>query len=182
MNTLHIVLTPDEEVLRAQINFNPARCDTPDWVVSGKAARALTKSLIARRAIPEVRMRFFFDLNFNIGRIKLSRCQIFERNGTHGDDIFGDGNFMEYLRYFLDGPSLPLDVIASFRQRVSACGLVRSGDIIPLGDFARRQVRQNRLDVNSAAEEFYKLALECGLSPLNAWSIRDGVKKARRVA
>jgi hypothetical protein len=179
---MQVRLTSEEEALRIQINFNPAPGDNPVWEASGKASRALMKSLIARKAIPEVRMRFFCDPDFNVGGTKLSHLQIFERNGTQGDDIFSHPHFMAYLRYFLEGPRLPSNVIAAFQQRVSECGDVSSGDIIPLGEFARRQVRENKLDVGTAAEEFYKLALECDLSLSIARSIRGSVKKARRMA
>ena len=41
--------------------------------------------------------------------------------------------------------------------------MVTSGDIIPLGDTAKRLTRDHHLDKHAAAEEFYKLALEHGM-------------------
>ena len=83
--------------------------------------------------------------------------------------------FLKHLRYFLYGPALPDTVIAAFRQKVMDCGMVTSGDIVPLGDEAKRLTRAHGLEPAQAAEEFYKLALECGLDG-DAKSIRDAVK------
>ena len=57
--------------------------------------------------------------------------------------------------------------------------MVTSGNIIPLGDSAKKLTRTHGLDKGHAAEEFYKLALECDLAEYEARSIRDRVKKAR---
>jgi hypothetical protein len=56
---------------------------------------------------------------------------------------------------------------------------VTSGDIIPLGDCAKRLMRAHGLDSGKAAEEFYKLAFECGMEEYEAKMIRDKVKRAR---
>jgi hypothetical protein len=101
-----------------------------------------------------------------------------ERN-SHGRDILTSVHFLTYLRYFIYGPSLPPAVIEGFQEEVKACGMVTSGDIIPLGNRARKEARGAALDNGSAAEEFYKLALECGLEEYEARSIRDRVKKAK---
>jgi hypothetical protein len=46
-------------------------------------ALALMKSLIARKAIPEVRTKYFTDADFDVGGGGRSRAEIFEKNGTH---------------------------------------------------------------------------------------------------
>ena len=61
---------------------------------------------------------------------------------------------------------LPVPVIDSFQREVKACGMVTSGDIIPLGDHAKKLMRLHHLDKGRAAEEFYKLALDCGLEEM----------------
>lgn len=60
---------------------------------------------------------------------------------------------------------------------MKACGWVTSGDIIPLGDTAKKLARKYGLDSGHAAEEFYKLALEHGMQEYEARAIRDRVKK-----
>jgi hypothetical protein len=77
------------------------------------------------------------------------------------------------------GPDLPAAVLDGFAAKVAACGSVTSGDIVPLGEYAKQQTRAHGLDGGGAAEEFYKLALECGLEEYEARSIRDAVKTVR---
>lgn len=177
-----IDLTSEERALTAQIDFNPASSERhqPEyWKGVGEAAYRLMKSLVARKAIPEVRRKFFTEPDFNVGGRGRSHADIFEGNGTRGDAIFRHPHFLKYLRYFLYGPDLPPEVITAFRKKIADSAFITSSDIIPLGAFARKLTRANRLDGGDAAEEFFKLALECGLELYEARSIRDAVKKAR---
>jgi hypothetical protein len=70
-------------------------------------------------------------------------------------------------------------VIEAFRQKIADMGPVTSSDIVPLGAFARQLIRTHRLRGDDPAEEFFKLALDCGLELYDARSIRDSVKAAR---
>ena len=146
---------------------------------SGDAACALTKSLIRRHAIPEVRVQWFTSPDYNIGGHGKSRQRIFERNGVRREGIFRDPNFVRYLRYFIYGPDLPVSVVQSFEAEVARCGRVSPRDVIPLGKYARQQARDLDLDPSVAAEEFFKLALECELDVSEAGSIRSAVKQLR---
>src|SRR5712691_7554412 len=121
------------------------------------------KSLIARKAIPAVRVSYFTDPEYFPGGRGSSHKQMFERNGTCGEAIFHHAHFLAYLHYFLYGPSLPPGVIEAFQEEVSRCGEPSSSDIVPLGKFARQLARSYRPDAAQAAEEFYKLALDCGI-------------------
>jgi hypothetical protein len=181
MNVKNIELTPAERELLEKIDFAPSRqthdADAAQEICN--AAGELTRALLQRKAIPEVRIRFFTDPAYNVGGRGSSRRQVFEKNGTKGDAIFSHPHFLKYLRYFLYGPDLPEAVINDFQQKVFDCGSVTSGDIVPLGDYARQLTRSRGLDKGKAAEEFYKLALDCGLDEGEARSIRDAVKKAR---
>lgn len=180
MKQLAIVLTPDEQGLASQINLDALALRGPDDAQhNGAMAAALMPLLIARNAIPEVRVRYFDDPEYFVGGGGLSRRQVFERNGTRGEEIFYHPHFLEYLRYFLNGPSLPRHVIDAFREKVARCGNVTSSDVVPLGKYARELARSYRPDPSRAAEEFYKLALDCGLWVSYAQSVRDAVKKAR---
>lgn len=175
-----IELTPEETALLGKIDFEPSsrKHDATHWRSVGSASQKLMESLIERKAIPEVRMKFFSDPVFNIGGRGRSRLQIFEMNGTRGAEILRHPHFLKYLWYFIYGPDLPRKIIEAFRQEVAACGPLTSGDILPLGESARRLTRTHRLDAKAAAEEFYKLALECGLDATDARSVRDAVRKA----
>jgi hypothetical protein len=174
-------LTKEEQALLARIAFEPSRSmhDAETARANGEAAFALTTSLIHRKAIPDVRLKWFTDPVHNIGGHGASRQAIFEKNGTHGQDILRHPHFLKHLRYFIYGPELPTAVMHTFESKVADCEPVTSGDIIPLGDCAKQQVRSHGLDPARAAEEFYKLALECGLNAGEARSIRDAVKTVR---
>jgi hypothetical protein len=181
MTTNAIELTAEEKALVGKIDFNPSSetHDADYWKEVGEASHALMKSLMGRKAIPEIRMKVFTDADFNIGGRGRSHLQIFEKNGTRGDAIFRHPHFLRYLHYFLFGPDLRADVIAAFQRRVSDCGFVTSSDIVPLGDGARRLTRQYALDPGYASEEFFRLALESGLEINEARLVRDAVRKAR---
>ena len=87
---------------------------------------------------------------------------------------------MKYLRYFVYGPDLPKPVIEAFQQKVVDCGNpFTSGDSITVRDFARQLTRSHGLRAGNAAEEFHKLALDCGLDAGDARSVRDAVKNLR---
>jgi hypothetical protein len=180
MNLKNVELTPAEKALVEKIDFAPSR-QTHDPEAAQEmcnTAGELTRALLRRKAIPEVRTRFFTDPAYNVGGRGSSRLQVFEKNGTRGDAIFRHPHFLKYLRYFLYGPDLPEPVIHAFQQKVLDCGPVTSGDIVPLGDYAKQLTRSRGLD-KGKADEFYKLALDCGLDEGEARSIRDAVKKAR---
>ena len=82
-----VELTEEERALVEKIDFNPSSemHNADYWRAVGDAAHNLMGSLIARKAIPEVRTKFFTDPVFNIGGRGRSRSQIFEKNGTRGD-------------------------------------------------------------------------------------------------
>src|SRR5260370_939608 len=93
-----VALTDAEKKLVDRIEFEPlnikggpeevqAVCDT---------ARELTLSLLKRKAIPDHRLRFFDDPDYNIGGHGSSRKQIFERN-ARGHDILASVHFLKYL-------------------------------------------------------------------------------------
>ncbi len=139
----------------------------------------LVRLLAARNGIPAHRKKWFTDPDYNPGGRRKSRQQVFEQNGVRGEAILRNAHFLEHLRYMLCGPRLPQRVAAEFRKRVRACGHVTSGDVRPLSQCARDLTRAHQLVPYEAAEEFYKLALDCGLDRMYAPFIRDAVKQVR---
>ena len=88
--------------------------------------------------------------------------------------------FLKHVHYFLYGPDLPEDVIHVFQQEVMRCGQPFTGsDALEVADFARELTRSHGLDTRKALDEFFKLALDCGLDAENARSVRDSVMKVR---
>lgn len=171
-------LTQAERKLLATITF-----DLPNGYQAvqhnGEAVCTLMKSLIARKAIPELRVKWFTDpAYFPCGRGK-SRQQLFEHNGSRGADIFRHPHFLEYLWTFFYGANLPAPVIAQFKEAVKDYGQVTSSDIVPLGKKERAIARAHGLLAHDACEEFYKLALDCGIWHSYAEHIRGVVKQMR---
>ena len=166
-----VALSPEERVLFEQITSEPSLSDEP-----AAAAVSLTRSLLERNAIPKVRLRYFTDPELNIGGHKKSRRDAFEVRGIKGDAIFQHPNFLRYLKYFITGPDLPTETVDRFWTIViddrGTSGMVRD----QLRQFARHEARRLPPEQRrKAVEEFFKLALECGLDVGLARSIRDAV-------
>jgi hypothetical protein len=182
VTNLAIKLTENEKGLVSQIDFHVSdgRHNADSWRPIADAMHELMVSLLQRNAIPETRMKFFNDPTYFIGGHGLSHLQVFEKNGTRGDAIFRHGNFAKYLRYFLYGPDLSQSIIDDFHQKIADCGeTFTSRDALAVGDSARQSTRAHGLNPRDAAEEFYKLALDCGLDADDARLIRDRVKQMR---
>jgi hypothetical protein len=146
---------------------------------NGELTASLMKSLLYRAAIPEPRLKYFNDPSYRTGHLKGSRRQLFESNGTVGEEIYKHPNFLEYLRYFLLGADLPKRAIDEFSAKAEAYGRVGPSDSLELGKVARELTRNYGLTPWDAAEEFYKLALDCGIYQGHAIRIRDAVKRLR---
>lgn len=161
-----IEFTAEEQTLLEQISFTDH--DHQTLRKSCQAAGKLSEILIKRHAIPEIRMEYFINPKYNIGKNK-SRKEIFEGNGTKGSDILYHGNFLKYLRYFIFGPDLPSTLIDEFCTKIDE-------DDLPA--IARKLVRKYGLNSREASEEFYKLCLECNLE-WESCSVRDSVRSVR---
>jgi len=175
-----IELSEEERTLWERIDFNPPLVGGNDNSVrdSIEPGYKLTLSLIDRKAIPAMRWNYFSDPELNIGSSK-SRKQIFEQNGTRGEDIFKHPNFHQYIRYFVLGPDLPDATMTTFSDAISHCEPVTSRDQIAFCDLAKREVRNRNLERRHAAEEFFKLSLELGLDVYMSRSVRDAVMKMK---
>ncbi len=170
-------LTEEEERLLGLVeSFDPHEIYA-DRMEKLEAASSLTKSLIRRCAIPKSRQAYLTRPKYNIGT-RMSKLEVFARNGTTGDAIFRHPNFLKYLRYLIFGPDLPKEVIEGFCELIDSCWGVTSGDVDKLWQYAKKATREFGLEKRRAAEEFYKLAIECGQEGW-ARSIRDSVMRTR---
>jgi hypothetical protein len=71
-------------------------------------------------------------------------------------------------------------VIEEFQRKVISCGQPFTGsDALDVAHFARGLTRSHSLDTRKAPDEFYKLALDCGLDASDARSVRDSVMQVR---
>lgn len=173
MQSFKIELTDHEQVLLGELRFNILGMGSDEVRRNGEIAAELVHSVIRRGAVPEHRVRYFTDRDYNLGPKKCSRQEVFEGNGRRGDDILKHPNFLPYLRYFLFGAHLSERVIAEFSSAVRECGSVTSSDVVPLGAQARHLARQEGLSPERSREEFFKLALDCGIDLGSATSIRQ---------
>ena len=172
-----IDLTEEERLLLSQIAFNWVNHD--ELRGSLKPMEELATRLLERGAIPSIRICYFNDASFNPGGRGKSREEVFEKNGTAGKDILCHPHFLKYFKYFLFGPELPPTVIERFKNEASCSGHLTGGDINDLAPYARSCVREYRLAPHDAAEEFYKLAIECGAIPSSAEIIRSSVRAVK---
>jgi hypothetical protein len=146
---------------------------------NGATVVALMKSLLANKSIPQVRLKYFTDPKYQLGRMKGSHRGLFHRHGNTDDEMMRHVHFLPFLRYFVCGPNLLSEVMRRFREKFASCGLVSSSDVIPLAKFARADARKFRLVPHDAAEEYFKLALDCGLWIDYAYLIRKIVLTIR---
>ncbi|MEE8208462.1 MAG: hypothetical protein V3T88_05885 [Nitrosomonadaceae bacterium] len=173
-----VSLDPSEKKLLDQITFDFDRHNDEILRASCKAADTLANLLLMREAIPEIRIRFFIEPEFNIGA-KKSRLQVFESDGVTGYAIFGDPRFLEYLRYFIYGPDLPDQVKTEFCNMEYPYEYISGGEIGDLRKLAISLVREYNLIPSEAACEFFKLAIECGMDAYSAQLIRDAVREVK---
>jgi hypothetical protein len=174
-----ISLTPEETALLAAITLKQEELSPDTSPGNGELACRLMKSLVNREAIPEPRKKYFDDPTYRRGRLKGSRKELFERNGTAGEDIYHHPNFLKHLRYFLMGADLPQSAIDEFSAKAFAYGQVSGSDALMLGKLARDLTRRHSLAPHEAHDEFYKLALDCGIYQGHAARIEQIVKETR---
>lgn len=176
--TPDIELTEEETELLSQIAFGSVNHEQLRSSLEPMAK--LSESLIARDAIPNPRIRYFTDPDWNPSGRGKSRQDIFIKNGTSGRSILNHPHFMKYLEYFIYGPNLPKSTVISFYEASQFGGNLSNSDMHELLPAAKAIVRSRGMDVNTAADEFYKLALECGAISSTAESLRNTIRKMKK--
>lgn len=169
-----IELAEHEVVLLKQIDFKQQSHESLRR--SCEASAKLMPLLLQRKAIPAQRLRYFDDPEFNDG--KKSRMQVFEGNGTSGVAIFGHGNFLSHLCYFIHGAALPERIKVEMTNLVGDPSHFTGGDLEPLRKLARQLARSSGLGASSAGK-FFQLMIDTGLSPSDADSVRRAVLSVR---
>ncbi len=148
------------------------------WGKIADAMESLVSSLLDRHAVPEVRLRLFCDPDYAETGNKSSQ-QVFESNGTSGNDIFRHPHFIPYLRNFIHGPDLPEPTIEGLCKILND-DMGTSGMIMDeYRKHARSCVRNCRLDPAKAATEFFRLGVEVGMEIHDARTLRDAARSTR---
>lgn len=181
MTQADIDLTDDERNLLGQITFdlNLESHDPEDFTRNSEGVAQLITMLLKRRAIPEHRLKYFTDPDYQKSRIKGAHRDLFRRNGNNDEQILRHPHFLKYARYFVCGPDLPGALMQEFRDAARRCGHVSPGGAVDLANLARRQVRAFDLAPHDAAEEYFKLALDSGIWMSHAFHIADRVRTLR---
>lgn len=176
--TPDIALTEAERELLNKITFDSSLYD--DLQAAMEPMAALAASLLDRQAIPEVRLLYFTDPERNPTSRGKSWQQIFESNGTAGNELLSHPNFLKFLYYFIHGPKLPEPIIRRFAAAAAnSNGRLSSHDIQELTPQAKAAIKSARIEPNSAAEEFHKLALEYGATASSAEALYRSVRSVR---
>lgn len=171
-----VELTEEEAEIYSQISNE---IDHDEWPSVADAMESLMDSLLDRNAIPEIRLKTFADPAYAETRGK-SRQQVFESNGTSGQDIFRHGNFVKYLKYFVEGPRLPDPAITGLCKILNDDSGTSGMILDQYCKHTRKCVRDFKLDPSSAATEFFRLGLEIGMDVSGARNLREAAKSVRK--
>jgi hypothetical protein len=180
MSIPDIDLTEAERALLAQIDFDTERVTFEDQKRNGEAAARFLKSLLARNAIPQQRLKYFLDPAFRSSRQKGRRWNLIDADNNILDETARHPNFLPYLYYFVHGPRLPRRARERFHTEVKRRGRVSSSDAVALAEVARAEARSLGLQAHTASEEYLKLALDCEIPSHHALSIRDHLAGSAR--
>lgn len=176
--TPDIALNDQEQAWFAQIDFTRRHDDAT--VRSLQPMGELFQSLSARGAIPVERIRYYTAADRYPGGQARSRDAWAEANGTPASASHTEASFLPRLEYYVCGPDLPADIIAAFRQAALSDGRLSSWEIERLKPSAMKVARALPRDIALSAEEFLKLAFECGAQPTAAASLWESLCKVRR--
>ncbi|MCO6435985.1 MAG: hypothetical protein J5J06_02730 [Phycisphaerae bacterium] len=171
-----IELTQSETDLYARIPDMPS---SDNWQAGADAMEELVTSLLDRNAVPEVRLRLFQDTDYTETDSGKSPETVFESNGKIGSAIYRDGNFIPYLRHWIEGPNLPSHVVdglcAIMNEDRGTSGMMMK----QYQSFAREAVRKYNLNAQRAAKEFFRLGVEIGMEIGDARVLRQAAMSAR---
>jgi hypothetical protein len=175
-----IELTAHEKQLVDTIEFDRARycrLEREEVIAQGTRARQLFESLLDRKTIPEARLRYFADPDYNLSNPKASKRELFLRTSKTDAAMYEHGHFaLNYLGYFVFGADLPSEVKTAFEE-LSAEFMTGIKELTRL---ATTQAKRSVLEEPYRSEAFYQLALDAGREQHEAAAVRNAVKKMKR--
>jgi hypothetical protein len=174
-----IELTAEEATLAAQVKeanrLSLVNHDYDRTISAGLASEKLIGLLLERKAIPDVRLRYFADRQYNGGNPKSSRYELFRRNADSDAAMYRHPHFWKYLLFFIFGAKLPEPVKERFAE-LADDDMRNHGSLAAL---ARQLSRTLPEDSGTKAEEFFKLAMDCGCTVMEGMNVRRAVMAAR---
>lgn len=177
---MQIELTQQERLIWQRLAAH--RFETSEFELNKVALsdqKWLIQELLKRDIIPEQRLRYFIDPEYNASKSKMSHQQIFERNGTKGEEVFDHPHFRKYLSFFIEGADLPATMKELLDERFE---LTQSEDF---ADLVYQYVLTNKKNLEiisgwDCAEEIYKYLIDKGVVLWKAQQIRQKVKQLIR--
>jgi hypothetical protein len=138
-------------------------------------ARSLAQSLIARNAIPLIRVNYFVKPEYNLGNPRSSKKDGFERKGVTGEAIPKHPHFLPYLKYFIYGAELPEPLKQGFYS-IKLDSFDDDDFIEKAWPKMKAYLTANRhLDRNTIAEEIFKLCLDLEVDLTYAKRLRNKI-------
>lgn len=174
-----IDLTEAEHLLVDRITFDPPTFDHEASARNAVLIPKLMDMLISRKAIPKHREQYFLDPEYNTGRTKGSHKDMFVRNRTTGREIFEHYSFLKFLKYILYGADLPDGAVQEFCSFVKRYEPIGSDDASDLLRLAKELANKYSIEPSEASEEFFKLALDCGVALMWAKYLKEWVGKMK---
>ncbi len=162
-------LSDEERQLLGSIDFSDPGSK------SCEAAGKLCLALLRRNAVPKVRQDWVSEARYNVGGRGKSVLEVFESNGTDGEDIFAHPHFLKYLKYWIFGPELPSSFVDGFCARINDDSGTSGMKRARLTSYARQATREHALRPQDVREEIYKLSLECDLADDLSRAVRDSL-------
>ena len=134
----------------------------------------LFASLMDKKLIPQRRLRYLTQKELQTGYKKKSRLEIFEDNGTKGEEIFSHPHFLKYLRFFVEGPQVDEHILELIKGVISE----NFDEDDQVEEFIRR-VKQFVPSPKEArdkfAQEVFKLAVDMDWDPSSCHKVRNKV-------
>jgi hypothetical protein len=146
--------------------------ENSEWLPIANQMDQLFKSLFKRNAIPKIRLDIFQDASLAEKR-KKSILQHFQNNGISVQSVAQQPHFLKYLKYFIEGPDLPQNVIkrlCKIADEESWMDAVECNEVILKS--VKACMREFGLNRQQAPSEFFRLANEIGFSLEDSKAIR----------
>jgi hypothetical protein len=143
--------------------------------------KQLTHSILKRKIIPPRRLAFFTDPELRAGHGNGSWQEIFESNGTRGDEIFEHPHFLPFLKYFISGAELTTELKQGAQHLYEKTAFKQDyPDLLYTLATQRKYLPINKWEMNNYAEEIYKLLLDFNVPSYNAKTIRTKVMSRKK--
>lgn len=178
-----VELTPREAEYADQIasydvgSFEFNECD---YGRTMKACKKLTESLLKRDVIPQHRIKYFTNAEYNLGRGNKSRKYYFEEILNGKGDILEHQDFLKYLDYFINGSKLTQEFKEKLQKVKDECAYDSD---FPDESYTiiRAHFRKNTDNIQKKdfANEVFKLCLDMGLSLYVSSRVQEKLMRIR---